>query len=96
MKEELSDKACELIERMMETDDHHVFLAISGAIWEAIGPDAVPNWESGGERQSVIAIADAILNEDEEMLGRLILGMAIPYMNRVAEQPYMWFRRDAA
>lgn len=89
----LTERAEEMLE-LLFSENENAFHTVSGAVWEAIGPDAVEDWREGGERRVTHEIAHALLDNDAQRLGWLLLDMAIPYLNRVAEQPHMW--RDAA
>jgi len=89
----LTERAEEMLE-MLFSGNKEAFYTVSGAVWEAVGPDAVEDWAEGGEQRVTRDIAQALLNEDAAELGNLMLKLAIPYLNRVAEQPHMW--RDAA
>lgn len=63
-------------------ESRHRLLNNTGLLWEAIGPDALPKDETAATTLEA-AIASALVEEDYELLGRLVTGLALTYVYEI-------------
>ena len=80
----LSDHEVGVLEEATREEAAHRLCNNSQLLWEALGPDALPN----NQRLAVDLereIAFCVVNAHYEKLGRLLAGMAMSYAYRCAE-----------
>jgi len=63
-------------------ESRHRLLNNTTLLWEAIGPDALPKDETAATNLET-AIASALVEEDYELLGRLVTGLALTYVYEI-------------
>ena len=63
-------------------ESRHRLLNNTTLLWEAIGPDALPKDETAASNLET-AIASALVEEDYELLGRLVTGLALTYVYEI-------------
>jgi hypothetical protein len=63
-------------------ESRHRLLNNTTLLWEAIGPDALPKDETAASNLEA-AIASALVEEDYELLGRLVTGLALTYVYEI-------------
>ncbi len=75
----LTPAALELLEAA-KTGDHQAV----EALWEAVGPDAIPDWWQGGKERESARLAEALAAENPARVGEVVSAWTVPYLNRVA------------
>jgi len=87
----------EFIDMKLEQDD-----AIDSLLWEALGPDAFtglfygasPSKQAELTADYVGQIRDAVVFRDAEKLGKLLLGMAVGYLDYITEDEYYDYKQE--